>query len=102
LQEFSNPSRSWRILYHWNEEFQLFSFDNEAQARGAYQKIPKLATRILSHNETVIESWSGDKNWENRVRKYWKRAVDEGVPKVRASYMVGPALFLIPSNNFFL
>jgi hypothetical protein len=70
---------SWAVTYHWNEEFHFFPFDNEVQARAAYQKLAPTASRILSHEKKILDSWSGDKNWENRVRKYWQEAIDKGL-----------------------
>jgi hypothetical protein len=85
---------SWAVTYHWNEEFHFFPFDNEAQARAAYQKLPKLAARILSHDATIIESWSDDKNWENRVRKYWQDAIDKGLFYVSSLCFPSQSIFL--------
>jgi hypothetical protein len=73
----------WRVIYHWQEEYQLFSFANEVQARQAYQKIPADATRMLAYDEKVVSSWFYNADWENRMRKYLKKTIDEGLYQVR-------------------
>jgi hypothetical protein len=66
----------WRIVYHWENAFHLFSFNNEQEARAAYTVVPHAATRLLAHYSQVVDEWYANHSWEDRVRKYWQESMD--------------------------